>query len=83
MVTRRALAGLSGQRLLPVVVGVEGSIPIAHKRRRWTYIYDAGGREERAFVELAAGNDPAVRDARRQAGAGAQRERRRRAAAAR
>jgi hypothetical protein len=58
MVTRRALAGLSGQRLLPVVVGVEGSIPIAHKRRRWTYIYDAGGKEERAFVELTAGNDP-------------------------
>ena len=58
MVTRRALAALSGQRLSPVVVGVEGKIAIAHKRRRWTYLYDAGGRQERAFIELAKGNDP-------------------------
>jgi hypothetical protein len=58
MVTRRALAGLSGQRLLPVVVAVEGSIRIAHNRRRWTYVYDAGGRPARAFIELAKGNDP-------------------------
>ncbi len=58
MVTRQALAALSGQRLVPIVVAVEGSITIAHKRRRWTYVYDAGGKEERAFVELAKGNDP-------------------------
>ena len=58
MVTRRKLAALSGQRLVPLVVAVEGSIPIAHKRRRWTYVYDAGGKQERAFVELAKGNGP-------------------------
>ena len=83
VVTRRALAGLSGQALHPVIVGLEGSITIAHKRRRWTYVYDEGGRQERAFIELASGQRSAVRDARRQAGAGARRARRRRAAAAR
>jgi hypothetical protein len=56
--TRRQLVALSGQRLHPVVVGLEGSIPIAHKRRRWTYVYDRDGRQERAFIELAKGNDP-------------------------
>jgi hypothetical protein len=58
MLTRRALVALSGQRLLPVVVSVQGSILIAHKRRRWTYLYDRGGRQEQAFIELAKGNDP-------------------------
>ena len=56
--THRALAGLSGQRLRPMVVPLEGSITVAHKRRRWTYRYQDGGRDERAFIELAAGNDP-------------------------
>jgi hypothetical protein len=58
ILTRRALATLSGQRLSPVVVALEGSITIAHKRRRWTYLYDAGGRQERAFIELASSSDP-------------------------
>ena len=58
MLTRRALVALSGQRLLPVVVSVQGSILIAHKRRRWTYIYDRGGRQEQAFIELAKGIEP-------------------------
>jgi hypothetical protein len=58
MVTRRALAALSGQRLVPIVVALEGSARIAHKRRRWTYLYDQGGRQKRAFVELASGSDP-------------------------
>lgn len=56
--TRRALAALSGQPLLPIIVGLEGSIPIAHKRRRWTYVYETGGGQERAFIELAKGVDP-------------------------
>jgi hypothetical protein len=56
--TQRALARLTGQRLRPIVVRVEGKIYIGHKRRRWTYVYDAGGREERAHVELARTNDP-------------------------
>ena len=58
VVTRRVLVGLSGQRLHPVVVTLEGSIPIAHKRRRWTYLYDRDGSQERAFIELATSNDP-------------------------
>lgn len=58
MVTRRALLALDGQRLKPIVVPVEGKVYIAHKRRRWTYLYDAGGRQERAFVELPTNNDP-------------------------
>jgi hypothetical protein len=58
MATRRALLALSGQALHPVIVGLEGNIPIAHKRRRWTYVYEEGGRQERAFIELAKGVDP-------------------------
>jgi hypothetical protein len=58
MATRQALLALSGQPLRPVVVGVEGSIPIAHRRRRWTYVYEVGGRQERAFIELVKGVDP-------------------------
>jgi hypothetical protein len=56
--TRRALAMLNGQRLTPIVVALEGSISIAHKRRRWTYVHNVDGRKERAFVEFASGNDP-------------------------
>jgi hypothetical protein len=56
--TRKALAALSGQPLVPLVVGLEGSIPIAHKRRRWTYVYEEGGAQQRAFIELVKGIDP-------------------------
>lgn len=56
--TRKALAALSGQALVPIVVGLEGSIPIAHKRRRWTYVYEEGGAQQRAFIELVKGIDP-------------------------
>lgn len=58
MATRRALLALSGQPLRPVIVGLEGNIPIAHKRRRWTYVYETGGGQERAFIELTKGVDP-------------------------
>lgn len=58
MTTRRALAALDGQRLTPVVVALEGNITVAHKRRRWTYLYDAGGVQERAFVELPSSDEP-------------------------
>lgn len=58
ILTRRALLALDGKRLRPIVVPVEGKVYIAHKRRRWTYVYDAGGRQERAFVELPSTNDP-------------------------
>ncbi len=56
--TRRQLVGLSGQRLRPLVVGLETSVPIAHKRRRWTYLYDDAGGERRAFIELPSRVDP-------------------------
>jgi hypothetical protein len=57
--TRAALARLSGQRLTPVIVTLESKIPIAHKRRRWTYLWDGdGGRQERAFIELSTRSDP-------------------------
>lgn len=56
--TRRQLVGLNGQRLRPVVVGLESSVPIAHKRRRWSYLYDDAGSERRAFIELPSSVDP-------------------------
>jgi hypothetical protein len=57
--TRAALARLSGRRLTPVIVTLESKIPIAHKRRRWTYLWDSdGGRQERAFIELSTRSDP-------------------------
>jgi hypothetical protein len=56
--TRRALVQLSGKRLTPVIVVLEGKITIAHKRRRWTYLWEAGGRQERAFIELSSRTDP-------------------------
>jgi hypothetical protein len=55
---RRALARLSGQRLVPVIVGIESSSHIGYKRRRWTYLYNAGGEQERAFIELPKGSEP-------------------------
>jgi|GEM_PF-1856258 len=56
--TRRALMTLNGQRLTPIVVPVEGSVLIAHRRRRWTYLFERNGTQERAFIELPSGNDP-------------------------
>jgi hypothetical protein len=58
IVTQRGFAALSGQRLALVVVTLEGGIPVASKRRRWTYSYDDGGRRERAFVEFASSTKP-------------------------
>ncbi|HZT48690.1 MAG TPA: hypothetical protein VFA64_12000 [Hyphomicrobiaceae bacterium] len=58
MATRRELVRLSGQRLAPVIVGLEGSIPIAHRRKRWTYLWDDGGATRRAHVELPSRVDP-------------------------
>ncbi len=58
MATRRELVRLSGQRLAPVIVGLEGSIPIAHRRKRWTYVWDDRGTQRRAHVELPSRVDP-------------------------
>ena len=56
--TRSAHLRLSGQRLSPVVVAVEGSFLTGLKGRRWTYTYDDAGRPERAFVELHSRTEP-------------------------
>jgi hypothetical protein len=56
--TRRELLRLNGKRLSPAIVGVEGSIPIAHRRKRWTYVWDDGGTMRRAYVELPSRVDP-------------------------
>jgi hypothetical protein len=58
MATRAALSALDGQRLVPVVVALEGRLTVGRKRRRWTYLYDAGDRMEQAFVELASKDEP-------------------------
>jgi hypothetical protein len=58
LATRQALLRLSGKRLTPVVVALEGSIPIAHKRRRWTYRWEVAGQQERAFIELSSRTEP-------------------------
>jgi hypothetical protein len=57
-VTRRELQRLNGQRLTPLIVALEGSIPIAHRRKRWTYVWDDGGTDRRAYVELPSRVDP-------------------------
>lgn len=57
--TRRALLGLNRQKLSALVVTMEGSLPVATRRRRWTYVYeDAGGDTQRAYVELHSRLDP-------------------------
>jgi hypothetical protein len=60
VLTRRGLAGLSGQRLVPVIVTLEGKMPVGGGRRRWTYAYDLDGSRQQAFIELARGHDPLV-----------------------
>jgi hypothetical protein len=55
---RRGFSALSGQRLSLVLVTLENAIPVASKRRRWTYLYDVDGRQERTFVELASSTKP-------------------------
>ena len=68
IVTRRGFSALSGQRLSLMVVTIENGIPVASKRRRWTYVYDDGDLQERAFVEFASGVQPLfVTPARKQA----------------
>jgi hypothetical protein len=56
--TRSAHLRLSGQRLSPVVVALEGSFLTGLKRRRWTYTYGDAGRSESAFIELHSRTEP-------------------------
>jgi hypothetical protein len=58
ILARRGFSALSGQRLSLVLVTLENAIPVASKRRRWTYLYDVGDRQEQTFVELASSTKP-------------------------
>lgn len=58
MRARRAFAGLSGQRLVPVVVEIERNNLVPPRRRMWVYLYDDGGKQERTFVEWASQERP-------------------------
>jgi hypothetical protein len=59
----RAFRGLSGQRLVPVVVEIERHNLVPPRRRMWVYVYDDGGRQERAFIELTSKDRPLFTDA--------------------
>ena len=49
--TRRAFAAMSGRALRPVVVEMERNNRLPPRRRLWVYLYDDGGKRERALVE--------------------------------
>jgi hypothetical protein len=57
-----AFRGLSGQRLTPVVVDIERHNLVPPRRRLWVYLYDDGGRRERAFIELPSKKRPLFTD---------------------
>ncbi len=58
-----AFRGLSGQRLTPVVVDIERNNLVPPRRRLWVYLYDDGGRRQRAFIELPSKDRPLFTDA--------------------
>jgi len=58
-----AFRGLSGQRLVPVVVDIERNNLVPPRRRLWVYLFDDGGRRERAFIELPSKRRPLFTDA--------------------
>jgi hypothetical protein len=49
--TRHAFAAMSGRALRPVVVEMERNNRLPPRRRLWVYLYDDGGKRERALVE--------------------------------
>jgi hypothetical protein len=49
--TRRAFAAMSGRALRPVVVEMERNNRLPPRRRLWVYLYEDGGKRERALVE--------------------------------
>jgi hypothetical protein len=51
METRRAIAGMSGRGLRPVVVEIERNNRLPPRRRLWVYLYEDGGKRERTLVE--------------------------------
>jgi hypothetical protein len=49
--TRRAFAAMSGRGLRPVVVEMERNNRLPPRRRLWVYLYEDGGKQERALAE--------------------------------
>lgn len=58
-----AFRDLSGQQLTPVVVEIERHNFLPPRRRLWVYLYDDGGKQGRAFLELPARDRPLFTDA--------------------
>jgi hypothetical protein len=58
MAAGRAFAGMSGQRLAPVIVKMEHNNRLPPRRRLWVYSYDAGGRRERMMAEWPSAWQP-------------------------
>ncbi len=57
-----AFRGLSGQRLVPIVVDIERNNLVPPRRRMWVYLYDDDGRRGRAFIELPSKDRPLFTD---------------------
>ncbi|NJO23201.1 MAG: hypothetical protein HC868_09955 [Sphingomonadales bacterium] len=55
---RRTFAGMSGQRLTPVLVEIERNNRLPPRRRLWVYLYDDGGKRERALAEWPSKQQP-------------------------
>jgi len=58
METRRAFAAMSGRRLTPVVVEIERNNRLPPRRRLWVYLYEDGGKRERALAEWPSRQQP-------------------------
>jgi hypothetical protein len=58
MRARRSFAGMSGQRLTPVLVEIERNNRLPPRRRLWVYLYDDGGKRERALAEWSSKQQP-------------------------
>jgi hypothetical protein len=58
MRAQRTFAALSGQRMVPVVVEIERNNRMPPRRRLWVYLYEVGGRRERALVEWPSRHQP-------------------------
>ena len=55
---QRAFSAMSGQRLEPVVVEIERNNLMPPRRRLWVYVYQEGGRRERALAEWPSRQQP-------------------------
>lgn len=55
---RRAFAAMSGRGLRPVMVEIERNNRLPPRRRLWVYLYEDGGKRERALVEWSSKLQP-------------------------